>query len=88
MTDPLSADEVRRAVDLAVLQHQFKTLNDHVAALDRRIGGVDSKVDTVLQKLSEARGGWRTLMWLGGAAATVGSLITWLTTHTFTVGPR
>ena len=74
-------EEVRRAVDVALLQHQFNTLNKHVSALE-------IKMDEVLAKLSEAKGGWRTLMWLGGAAATVGSLITWIVTHTFTIGPK
>lgn len=35
----------------------------------------------IQRTLSEARGGWRTLMWVGGAAATAGSLITWFLAH-------
>ena len=88
MAEPASTDEVRRAVDLAVLQHQFRTLNEHVSSLEVRVKEVDSKVDAVLEKLSEAKGGWRTLMWMGGAAASVGSFFTWIATHTFTVGPK
>jgi hypothetical protein len=42
----------------------------------------------VLDKLSEAKGGWRLLMGLGGAAATLGGIITWFATHTVTVGPK
>lgn len=38
----------------------------------------DQKLDMVLAKLSEARGGWRLMMALGGAAATFGGAITWV----------
>lgn len=35
----------------------------------------------IQRTLSEARGGWQTLMWVGGAAASFGSLATWAVTH-------
>ena len=88
MSESNHSDEVQRAVDLAVLRQQFKTLNEHVSSLEGRIKEVDGKLDEVLEKLSEAKGGWRLLMAMGGAAATVGALITWFATHTFTIGPK
>lgn len=88
MSEVSRADEVQRAVELAVLREQFLSLNKHVSELEKRIQTVDSKLDEVLKKLSEAKGGWRTLMWLGGAAATIGSILTWFATHTFIVGPK
>ena len=36
---------------------------------------------TVNLTLSEAKGGWKLMMLLGGGAATFGSLITWALTH-------
>ena len=88
MTEPTHSDEVQRAVELAVLRQQFLTLNAHVSSLEARIQTVDTKLDSVLEKLSEAKGGWRLLMAMGGAAATVGGLLTWFATHSFTIGPR
>ena len=88
MSDNFHQEEVQRAVELAVLREQFLSLNKHVSELETRIKTVDGKLDEVLSKLSEAKGGWRTLMWLGGAGATVGAMLTWLATHTFTIGPR
>ena len=32
--------------------------------------------------LSEAKGGWKTLMWVGGAGTAFGSLIGWVIEHT------
>ena len=81
MPDNNTPEDVRRAIDLAILQHQFKTLNEHVSSLESRIKDMDGKVSTILDKLSEARGGWRTLMWLGGAAAAFSSLVTYIVTH-------
>lgn len=34
------------------------------------------KIDSIEQKLSEAKGGWRVLMLIGGASAAVGGLAT------------
>ena len=74
---------------------EFGRLEGAVAALkteldsvkDRQVA-IDGKLDQVLDKLSEAKGGWRLLMALGGAAATLGGIITWFATHTITVGPK
>lgn len=88
MSDTNHADEVQRAVELAVLKEQFLALNKHVSDLESRIKTVDEKLDAVLDKLSEAKGGWRLLMAMGGAAATAGGLISWFASHTFTIGPR
>jgi hypothetical protein len=74
---------------------EFGRLEGAVAALKTELDSVkdrqvtiDGKLDQVLDKLSEAKGGWRLLMALGGAAATLGGIITWFATHTVTVGPK
>ena len=66
----------------------FGQLEAAVEALDARMQRVDSKLgdlDGKLQKLSdaitEARGGWRMALLLGGAAAAAGSGLTWLLQH-------
>lgn len=40
-----------------------------------------SKLDNVLTVMSEARGGWRTLLAIGGAAGTLGAGIAWVIEH-------
>lgn len=74
---------------------EFGRLEGAVAALKTELDDVkvkqaamDAKLDLVLDKLSEAKGGWKLLMAMGGAAATLGGLITWFATHTVTVGPK
>lgn len=68
-------DELQRAVELAVLREQFKALNEHVTRLEGRMAGVDVKLDAVLATLTEARGGWKMLMGVGGAGALAGTFL-------------
>ena len=74
---------------------EFGRLEGAVVALKTELDSVkvkqsqmDEKIDLVLAALSEAKGGWRLMMALGGAAAALGAALTWFASHTFTVGPR
>jgi len=60
-----------------ILEDQNATLaqqNEVLKALTAQVGELRTT-------LSEARGGWKTLMWLGGAAAAVGGFVTWALNH-------
>lgn len=69
MIDPVEFGEIKGAV--ASLQLQMTDFKARQAVSD-------AKLDLVLDKLSEAKGGWRILMLLGGAAGALGSGLTWL----------
>lgn len=56
-------------------------LDERMKAMERDMEGVNKKLDLVLTALSEARGGWRTLMWLGGAVAALGGVLGWALQH-------
>jgi hypothetical protein len=43
-----------------------ETLKGHVQKTDERLTKIENA-------LSEARGGWRTIVWLGGISATIGA---------------
>jgi hypothetical protein len=79
MIDPVAFGELKGAV---------AALKSELDDVKTRQGTMDAKLDLVLDKLSEAKGGWKLLMALGGAAATLGGVITWFATHTVTVGPK
>lgn len=56
-----------------------RTIGEHGArldALERDIEEIKSDVKSILMQLSEAKGGWRTLLMLGGISATLGGLAT------------
>ncbi len=88
-------DELAKLESRVIDPREFGRLEGAVAALkteldsvkDRQVA-IDGKLDQVLDKLSEAKGGWRLLMALGGAAATLGGIIAWFATHSVTVGPK
>lgn len=88
-------DELAKLESKMIDPREFGRLEGAVAALKTELDDVktkqalmDHKIDQVLDKLSEAKGGWKLLMGLGGAAATLGGIITWFATHTITVGPK
>jgi chromosome condensin MukBEF ATPase and DNA-binding subunit MukB len=66
--------------DLGRMESQIETMCSKLDKLEREI-------ETISNTLAEARGGWRTLMWVSGASAAIGGMVAkfapWLT-----VGPR
>ena len=59
---------------LAVLESQLREY-------ERRQHTVEEKVDKILSIVSEAKGGWRVMVMLGGAAGVVGAFLgKWLAT--------
>ena len=89
------ANQVTKVESVMIDPVAFGELKGAVSALKSELDGVkakqavmDEKLDQVLDRLSEAKGGWKLLMGLGGAAATLGSALTWLATHSVTVGPK
>lgn len=89
------ADQVAKVEETMIDPREFGRLEGAVSALKTELDSVkvkqaqmDVKLDLVLDKLSEAKGGWRALMLLGGAGATLGGLATWFLTHSITIGPR
>lgn len=72
MIDPVEFGEIKGAVDSLKLQ---------MAEVKQRQANIDAKLDLVLDKLSEAKGGWRVMMLVGGAFTTVGAAASWAIDH-------
>lgn len=72
--------EVHR--DLGKHDAQIDALNREVKHLHNDMEKVMLQLAEIQQTLSEAKGGWKTLMWVAGASSFVGGLIvkgvTWL----------
>lgn len=64
----------RARVDIAQLEVTVASLSTQVAELTRT-------VNALRDQLTEARGGWRALMLLGGASATLGGAVTFVLQH-------
>lgn len=77
---PIS-NEQETAIALAVLKTEFAhmkaTLDDVKYANQRQ----SEQIDKILQTMNEAKGGWRALLFVGGAAGTIGGFIAWVISH-------
>jgi hypothetical protein len=71
---------------IAVLQTKVEAQGREIGELKAMIQTLGVKLDGVANTLTEARGGWKLMMLLGGGAATFGSVITWVATHLSTKG--
>jgi len=76
-----NATAQQNAVAIAVIQTEVEYLKTGMAELRSTNAQQNEKLDRVLAQLAEARGGWRTLMLIGGAAGSIGSGLTWLVSH-------
>lgn len=68
-------------INIARLQAQVEHQGLEIGELKAMIRTMGEKLDTVANTLTEARGGWKMMMLLGGSAATFGGAITWFVAH-------
>lgn len=68
-------------IEIARLEVQFTHLSLNVESLQASNAQLTLKLDQVLATLAEARGGWRTLMVVGGAASAATAALSWLVQH-------
>jgi hypothetical protein len=74
-------DRRRTAVDIAVLKTEVLTLGREMSELKRVNSEQSAKLDAVLLQLSAARGGLRTMLWLGASMAGFGGAVVWIIQH-------
>lgn len=80
MTDRYLQDQ-QNAIDIAKLQVEVKHLTDGMAEMTKVMQVLAEKVEAISETLTEAKGGWRMLMLVGGAAGSVGAFLSWVATH-------
>lgn len=78
MTTPIDHDN---AVKLAVMETEMMHMKAAIADLKFSNARQTEKIDLILSTMSEAKGGWKTLLAMGGAAGTAGGFITWALAH-------
>lgn len=82
-------------LDDRISPREFGRLESEVAALTELVEaqtiamqGMKAQLDSMNQTLTEARGGWRMLMVVGGGMASLGAALGYLFTHTISVTPK
>ena len=58
------------------IERELGRLESDVTELKKKVDKMQISLDDISATLSEAKGGWRTLMIVGGIAGALGSLIT------------
>jgi len=77
----MSDEYTKDSLQIARLEERIATIDRDMRLQTERLELMQAQLAQVLNALSEAKGGWRTLMWLGGASAAMGGLISWVLTH-------
>lgn len=68
-------------VEYGELRGAVAALQTQIAQITERQSRIDGKLDTVISELSQAKGGWRVMMLVGGAASSLGAAFTWALQH-------
>lgn len=81
-SDTLNQEALQSAhIQIAVLETKVEAQGREIGELKGVIQVLVGKIDNMAATLSEARGGWKFMMALGGAGATFGAFIGWLVQH-------
>ena len=67
--------------DFGRLESEVCSLHSLIEAQTIAVKDMNDRLDIISVTLSEARGGWRTLMWLSGISGTVGAVLSWTVQH-------
>lgn len=68
-------------VEYGELRGAVAALQTQISQITERQSRIDGKLDTVITELSQAKGGWRVMLLLGGAASSAGAAFTWALQH-------
>ena len=59
----------------------YGRLEGQVEQLKSDVHNLKENVQAMRDLMEQSKGGWRTLVWLGGMAGTAGALISWAMSH-------
>lgn len=67
--------------EIATHGAEIRHIQDDLDKIAAEMAEVRKALTEINKTLSEARGGWKILMMIGGAGGAVGSFITWVVAH-------
>ena len=68
-------------IDIARLEAVVASQGANIARLEVAVMHLSKTVQSMRDDMSEAKGGWRTLMWIGSGCATLGAVFAWVIDH-------
>ena len=73
--------EIVTARELATHANDIKHLQDDMDRLMSDISAIKTSLDDINKTLSEAKGGWKVLMWAGGAVSALTGVAGFIAGH-------
>jgi len=70
--------EIETARELATHASDIKHLQDDMDAMKVDVAAIRKSIEEINKTLSEVKGGWKVLMWAGGAASGISGLVGFL----------
>ena len=69
------------SVQIARLEEKFAAMRSDMVKMEGQLLDMTNKLDQVLAALSEAKGGWKLMMAIGGAAGALAAGVAWMISH-------
>lgn len=60
---------------------EYGKLLAQVEHLTDKVDSMEKNVQAMRDLMEQSKGGWRTLVWLGGVAGSVGAIAAWVISH-------
>ena len=60
---------------------EYGKLIAQVEHLTGKVESMEKNVQAMRDLMEQSKGGWKTLVWLGGIASTIGALASWVMSH-------
>ena len=74
-------DQIEMIRDVAAHDVEIKHLQDDMDRMVREMAEIKRTLHAIDRTLSEAKGGWKTLVVVGGVASSIGATAAWLVNH-------
>ena len=75
MNAEVQRDIGKHDAQIEALKDQIETLDKDLREMREDMRRIFEKLESMNTTLSEAKGGWKTLMWVCGVSATVGGIV-------------
>ena len=68
-------------VAVAVLQNDMEHMKRSMAKLEETNAVQSAQLTHLVRAIDEARGGWKTLLLMGGVSSSIGGALSWVVAH-------
>ena len=74
-------DQIEMIRDVAAHDVEIKHLQDDMDRMVKEMAEIKKALNAIDRTLSEAKGGWKTLVVVGGVASSIGAAAAWIANH-------